>query len=115
MLSGFELYPRWVPLKYAYIYLLNAKIRSTMLCLSGFELYSRWVPLIFVSRPTYRIVYTHYTGWLFVSSRKPIRYDVNIALESAVCLRFEIFGSISLKRIMYFYKNCIISNLQRVL
>ena len=86
-----------------------------MLCLSGFELYSRWVPLIFVSRPTYRIVYTHYTGWLFVSSPKAIRYDVNIALESAVCLRFEIFGSISLKRIMYFYRNYIISNLQRVL
>ena len=27
------------------MYLLNAKIRLTMLCLSGFELYSRWVPL----------------------------------------------------------------------
>ena len=25
---------------------LNAKIRSTMLCLSGFDLYSRWVPLM---------------------------------------------------------------------
>ena len=32
--------------KYAYIYLLNTKIRLTMLCLSGFELYSRWVPVI---------------------------------------------------------------------
>ena len=31
--------------KYADIYRLNIKIRSTMLCLSGFELYSRWVPL----------------------------------------------------------------------
>ena len=29
-----------------YIYRLNTKIRSTMLCLSGFELYSRWVPLL---------------------------------------------------------------------
>ena len=28
-----------------YIYRLNTKTRSTMLCLSGFELYSRWVPL----------------------------------------------------------------------
>ena len=28
-----------------YIYRLNTKIRSSMLCLSGFELYSRWVPL----------------------------------------------------------------------
>ena len=35
--------------KYAYIYRLNSKIRSTMLCLSGFELYSRWVPLIFIN------------------------------------------------------------------
>ena len=42
MLSGFELYPRWVPL---YIYRLNTKIRLTMLGLSGFELYSRWGPL----------------------------------------------------------------------
>ena len=31
--------------KYADIYRLNIKIRSTMLCLSVFELYSRWVPL----------------------------------------------------------------------
>ena len=31
--------------KYGYIYRLNTKIRSTMLCLSAFELYSRWVPL----------------------------------------------------------------------
>ena len=31
--------------KYAHIYRLNTKIRSTMLCLSGFGLYSRWVPL----------------------------------------------------------------------
>ena len=42
MLTGFELYPRWVPL---HIYRLNTKTRLTMLCLSGFELYSRWVPL----------------------------------------------------------------------
>ena len=35
-------------LKYAYIYPLNTKVRSTMLCLSGFELYSRWVPLTIV-------------------------------------------------------------------
>ena len=32
--------------KYAFIYLLNTKIRLTMLCLSVFELYSRWVPLL---------------------------------------------------------------------
>ena len=31
--------------KYAYIYHLNTKIRSTVLCLSGFELYSHCVPL----------------------------------------------------------------------
>ena len=31
-------------LKYAFIYRLNTKIRSTTLCLSGFELYSLWVP-----------------------------------------------------------------------
>ena len=31
--------------KYAYIYRLNTKVRSTMLCLCGFEIYSRWVPL----------------------------------------------------------------------
>ena len=31
--------------KYAYIYHLNTKIRSTMLCLSVFELCSCWVPL----------------------------------------------------------------------
>ena len=32
-------------IKYAYMYRLNTKIRSTMLCLSGFELYSRWLSL----------------------------------------------------------------------
>ena len=32
--------------KYAYIYRLNTKIRSTMLRLSGFELYPRWVLLL---------------------------------------------------------------------
>ena len=31
--------------KYAYIYRLNTKIPSTMLCLSGFKQYPRWVPL----------------------------------------------------------------------
>ena len=31
--------------KYADIYRLNIKIRSTMWCLSVFEVYSRWVPL----------------------------------------------------------------------
>ena len=33
---------------YIYIYRLNTKIRSTVLCLSGFELHSRWVPLLFI-------------------------------------------------------------------
>jgi len=33
-------------IKNAYIYRLNTKIRSTMLCLSGFELYSRLVHLL---------------------------------------------------------------------
>ena len=32
--------------KYAYIYRLITKIRSTMLCLRGFKLYSQWVTLI---------------------------------------------------------------------
>ena len=32
----------------SYIYLLNIKMRLTMLCSNGFELYSRWLPLVSV-------------------------------------------------------------------
>ena len=32
----------------SYIYLLNIKMRLTMLCSNGFELYSRWFPLVSV-------------------------------------------------------------------
>ena len=32
----------------SYIYLLNTKMRLTMLCSNGFELYSRWLPLVSV-------------------------------------------------------------------
>ena len=59
----------------SFIYCLNTKIRSTMLCLSGFELYSRLVPLFPTVRM--RISFT----CIFISGRLHLESYSKCSLE----------------------------------